>query len=489
MTISPVACLRSLRHFSGISARIRIPSIGELPDGSPPVRRIVSSTNMIGYLLLIPGSAVGGRGVPWGTDGRDLRLGVPRVARGGRRGMAADNGGTRDGTGGNCCRKCCSDIETAWGEDWDLHFLVHFLGLFICSRTTNSALSTARRPGRSKAASCLPLAASCQTAAGRPAGTGQAGDNRRWRGWAAAVCRPGQGTRQPPARRRPDRPEAVRGRPEGVRVPGKARRRRGRPGDATKDADGGRKTLLRVADGTGARRAERSEAARGVRRRGAGCTEAVRGARRRGAGCATARRGVLGGGAGARCGGPETAREVRRSVGPKERGAAGGLSGGGRRDPGAVGHRPPCRFSCRRGQPAALLVERRKANGPEPRPSHDARRQAHTHRSQPRAPGGTVGGRAVPRRSASRDARRSSRKGRRARGSGVRLRRRHGTTALVRPAWSGRTTPAAVYRGTFPCLRCGGCLRLSRSIASPRATADRVCTGSITSSTRPRSAA
>lgn len=412
MTISPVACLRSLRHFSGRSARIRIPSIGELPDGSPPVRRIVSSTNMSGYLLLFPGSAVGGRGVPWGTGGRDLRLGVPRVTRGGRRGVAADYGGTRDGAGGNCCRKCCGDIETAWGEDWDLHFLVHFLGLFICSRTTNFALSTARGPGRSKAASCLPLAASCQTAAGRPAGTGQEGDNRRWRGRAAAVRLPGQGTRQPPVRRRPDRLEVVRGRREGARASGRpggdadgygtprrhtgagegletARAVRGRregtwasgkPGGGAEGPEmppgrwrGSGRRRRGLQDGTGARRA-RARRRCGVHGDDTGCTEAVR----------------------------ERDTEARRRHG-RSGGAwgCGGLSGGGRRDPGAAGHRPPRRFSCRRGQPAS----------------------------------------------------------------------------------------AAVYRGTFPCLRCGGCLRLSRSIASPRATADRVCTGSITSSTRPRSAA
>lgn len=207
----------------------------------------------------------------------------------------------------------------------------------------------------------------------------------------------------------------------------KACGRRGRPGDGTGGPEtpprtvmGVRKTLLRVAgrhgrpEGGGRRARRRC----GEHKGGTGCTEgygdapkAVRGARRR---CGSVIR-----------------RPGDGTGGPKERGSAGGLSGGGRRDPGAAGQRPPYRFSCRRGQPAALLVERRTENGPEPQPSYDARRQDHTRRSQPRAPGGTAGGRAVPRRSANR---RSSRGGRRARGSGVRLRRRHGTTAVIRPA-------------------------------------------------------
>ncbi|SFP08944.1 Uncharacterized membrane protein YjdF [Amycolatopsis arida] len=64
------------------------------------------------------------------------------------------------------------------------------------------------------------------------------------------------------------------------------------------------------------------------------------------------------------------------------------------------------------------------------------------------------------------------------------------STSSGRPRFTRNSgSTADTHSGTLPCLRRGPCTRLSRSIASPPATAARVCAGSITSSTSPRSAA
>ncbi|PSL52756.1 hypothetical protein B0I31_11143 [Saccharothrix carnea] len=78
----------------------------------------------------------------------------------------------------------------------------------------------------------------------------------------------------------------------------------------------------------------------------------------------------------------------------------------------------------------------------------------------------------------------------------ARVRRVH-SVWLSRPPEHNGTSPRGEvplwqhgrYSGTLPCLRAGVGRRLSRSMARPRATAERVWDGSMTSSTRPRSAA
>ena len=61
--------------------------------------------------------------------------------------------------------------------------------------------------------------------------------------------------------------------------------------------------------------------------------------------------------------------------------------------------------------------------------------------------------------------------------------RRHRPQDGTAHAARGRGCRGVAHRGTFPCLRCGNCSRLVRSMASERTSTRRVSRGSMTSST------